>query len=207
MPKPIALLLKSHVDTYTRKDGTVVGAHDDKRRARLEREASRAKINGATNVAYKSGRAEDHQAAASMIEEHMKKHGADTELRGHLEAHQQEGKQAHADTPTKDDAPAVQAYDESRPIYAKPHPSGKHRHGDDVFFPHPDPKKKGKNALGKYMGHSDDGKSVVKHEQGGDKMYAMDHEHVRHARGIPKSASSKDLAPSFGDYLKRGKDA
>lgn len=29
--KKIILLLKSHVDTYTRKDGAVVAAHDDKR--------------------------------------------------------------------------------------------------------------------------------------------------------------------------------
>lgn len=29
--KKIILLLKSHVDTYTKKDGTVVAAHDDNR--------------------------------------------------------------------------------------------------------------------------------------------------------------------------------
>lgn len=29
----VVLFFKSHVDTYTRKDGTVVGAHDDKRTA------------------------------------------------------------------------------------------------------------------------------------------------------------------------------
>lgn len=30
--KPIILFFKSHVDTYTRKDGTVVSAHEDNRR-------------------------------------------------------------------------------------------------------------------------------------------------------------------------------
>lgn len=99
---------------------------------------------------------------------------------------------SHIDTYTRHDGAVVQAHDDSRPIYAKPHPSGKHRHGDDVFFPHPDPKKKGKNALGTYMGHSEDGKSVVRHDQGGGKMYSMDHEHVKHARGIPKQAHRKD---------------
>lgn len=34
MNKPaVILFFKSHVDTYTRKDGTVVQAHDDKRQA------------------------------------------------------------------------------------------------------------------------------------------------------------------------------
>jgi len=31
--KKIVLFIKSHIDTYTRKDGTVVQAHDDKRQA------------------------------------------------------------------------------------------------------------------------------------------------------------------------------
>ena len=31
--KAVVLLFKSHVDTYTRKDGTVVHAHEDKRQA------------------------------------------------------------------------------------------------------------------------------------------------------------------------------
>jgi len=31
--KALALFFKSHIDTFTRKDGSVVGAHDDKRQA------------------------------------------------------------------------------------------------------------------------------------------------------------------------------
>lgn len=114
---------------------------------------------------------------------------------------------SHVQTYTKTDGTLVQEHDDKRPIYARPHPSGKHRHGDNVFFPHPDPKKKGKNALGVYVGHGEDGKSVVRHDQGGGKMYAMDHEHVKPARGIPKPASSRDLSPTFDEYLERGKDA
>ncbi len=34
--KPIALFFKSHVDTYTKKDGTVVQAHDDKRQSKKD---------------------------------------------------------------------------------------------------------------------------------------------------------------------------
>lgn len=114
---------------------------------------------------------------------------------------------AHVGAYTKGDGTLVQAHDDNRPIYARPHPSGKHKHGDQVFFPHPDPKKSGKNALGTYVGHSEDGKSVVRHDQGGGKMYATAHEHVKPARGVPKSASGRDLAPSHADYLERGKDA
>ena len=36
MKKVPALFFKAHVDTYTRKDGTVVQAHDDKRQAHKE---------------------------------------------------------------------------------------------------------------------------------------------------------------------------
>ena len=32
-PEPITLFFKAHIDTYTRKDGSVVQAHDDKRQA------------------------------------------------------------------------------------------------------------------------------------------------------------------------------
>ena len=41
---PVILLFKSHIDTYTRKDGTVVQAHDDKRTKREE--AQRAGNDG-----------------------------------------------------------------------------------------------------------------------------------------------------------------
>lgn len=36
---PVILLFKSHVDTYTRKDGTVVQAHEDKRQAAAEQKS------------------------------------------------------------------------------------------------------------------------------------------------------------------------
>mgnify|MGYP000028188924 CR=1 FL=1 len=41
MTKPaIALFFKSHIDTYTRGDGTVITAHDDKRKAKPKKAAS-----------------------------------------------------------------------------------------------------------------------------------------------------------------------
>src|SRR4051812_39438200 len=110
---------------------------------------------------------------------------------------------SHVDTYTKHNGTVVSAYDDKRPIYAKPHPSGKHRHGDPVFFPHPDPKKNGKNALGAYVGHSEDGKqSVVRHDQGGGQMYAVDHDSVKYARGVPRSPS-KGVGESFEDVKMR----
>lgn len=111
---------------------------------------------------------------------------------------------AHVDTYTRGDGTVVQAHDDSRPVYAKPHPSGKHAHGDQVFFPHPDPKKRGKNALGTYLGHSEDGKSVIRHDQGGGKHYVVEHGDVKPARGVPKPAEKKEMGPSFADYLRSG---
>lgn len=36
MTKPLILFFKSHIDTYTRKNGSVVQAHDDKRQAKTK---------------------------------------------------------------------------------------------------------------------------------------------------------------------------
>ena len=38
--EPVILLFKSHVETYTRKDGTVVRAHDDRRAAAKPKQQS-----------------------------------------------------------------------------------------------------------------------------------------------------------------------
>ena len=49
---PIILFFKSHVETYTRQDGTVVHAHDDKRTKSAEpAKTAEAKIRSAVNAA------------------------------------------------------------------------------------------------------------------------------------------------------------
>lgn len=105
---------------------------------------------------------------------------------------------SHIDTYTKGDGTVVEAHDDSR-VEAIPHPSGKYLPGNQVFFPHPDPKKKGKSAIGRYMGQAN-GKSVIKHEQGGGQMYRVAHEHVKAARGIPKQADKWDDVRNSPEY-------
>lgn len=104
---------------------------------------------------------------------------------------------SHIESYTKKDGAVVNAHDDKR-IAAVPHPSGKHKPGDPVFFPHP--KKPGKNALGKYMGHRN-GKSVVKHEQDGDKEYEVEHDKIAHARGVPKPPDP-EASRRAGDYVR-----
>lgn len=67
---PIALFFKSHIDTFTRKDGTVVQAHEDKRTKREE--AQRASNGG------KDWR--DEENWHTRTQEKMKTHSED-ELR------------------------------------------------------------------------------------------------------------------------------
>lgn len=109
---------------------------------------------------------------------------------------------SHIDTYTRTDGTVVQAHDDKRQaVEAKAHPSGKHQVGDQVFFPHPD--KPGKNALGKYAGHRG-GKSVIKH---GDKEVDVDHDQVKPARGIPKTARAIDTSAAAHEFRSWSKNA
>lgn len=114
---------------------------------------------------------------------------------------------SHVDTYTKTDGAVVRAHDDKRkPIEQVPHPKG-YKPGQHVFFPHPDPKKKGKNGLGVYMGQRG-GKSVVNHVHG-DTEHEVEHEHVKGARGIPKPAdpdATSALHYEFKEHAERDKD-
>jgi hypothetical protein len=46
-------LLKSHIDAYTRKDGAVVGAHDDNRTKKSNGESVRSALSGKVPAGYK----------------------------------------------------------------------------------------------------------------------------------------------------------
>lgn len=49
--KKAVLFFKSHIETYTRRDGTVVTAHDDKRKAKSKAKAPAEKQDYASNLA------------------------------------------------------------------------------------------------------------------------------------------------------------
>jgi hypothetical protein len=86
---------------------------------------------------------------------------------------------------TKKDGTVVAAYNNK--VMANAHPQG-FAPGANVYHPHP--QKPGKLGLGQYAGTTEDGKqSVVKH---GDQHYALDHEDVRAASGVP--GGSKKVA-------------
>lgn len=101
---------------------------------------------------------------------------------------------SHIDTYSRKDGAVVNAHDDKR-LAAVPHPNGKHKPGDHVFFPHP--KKPGNNALGTYKGHRG-GKSVVEHEGA---EHDIDHDQIKHARGIPKPADPK-ASKEAGDHVR-----
>lgn len=109
---------------------------------------------------------------------------------------------SHVDTFTRKDGSVVAAHDDKRPE-AKPHPSGKHQVGSQVFFPHPD--KPGKNALGTYAGHRG-GKSVVKWDQGGGKHVDVDHDDIKAARGVPKKADANATSAANHEFKDWGKN-
>lgn len=109
---------------------------------------------------------------------------------------------SHIDTFTRKDGSVVQAHDDKRQAAEpKPHPNGKHKVGDQVFFPHPD--KPGKNALGKYAGHRG-GKSVIKH---GDKEVDVEHDQVKPARGVPKQADPAATSAAAHEFRQWSKNA
>lgn len=171
--KPIVLLLKSHVDTYTKKNGTVVGAHDDKRQA--------------------GGDWRDHENWHTRTMEKMKTH-SDDELRFiHKDANEA------ADNGEKMGSKKSGQYrDEAH--YASDELGRrqrfKHATGDHVFFPHPE--KPGKNALGRLKGMKD-GKATIDRD---GTEHVVHHADVKAARGIPKSAShpSKSIAMTPEEY-------
>lgn len=178
---PVLLFFKSHIDTYTRKDGTVVQAHDDKRTAAKDwrdeenwhsRMQGKMKTHSEAELRYiiKDAR----EAAKLAYERGNDKKGGQYEDEAHYAAQELHKRgEGVREAKAKYDAEQVQP---------KPHPNGKHKVGDQVFFPHPD--KPGKNALGKYAGHRG-GKSVIKH---GDKEVDVEHDQVKPARGVPKQA-------------------
>lgn len=102
-------------------------------------------------------------------------------------AHERPLVKSHVDQYTRADGTVVQAHDDNR-VTAAPHPSGKHKPGDNVFFPHPE--KAGKKALGAYVGQHN-GQSIVQHPKYGAR--AVPHEHVTGARGVIKGAANASL--------------
>lgn len=156
MKQPV-LFLKSHVKTYTRKDGSVVKEHDDKRAA--------------------SSDWRDHENWHTRTMEKMKGH-TDDELRFiHKDATEA------ADNGEKMGSKKSGQYrDEAH--YASDELGRrqrfKHKPGDRVFFPHPD--KPGKNALGTVKGMKD-GKCTIDRE---GEEHVHHHDDVKAARGIPK---------------------
>lgn len=198
---PIILLFKSHIDTYTRKDGTVVQAHDDKRQAAAKdwrdeenwhsRMQGKMKTHSEAELRYiiKDAR----EAAKLAYERGNDKKGGQYEDEAHYAAQELHKRgEGVREAKAKYDAEQVQP---------KAHPNGKHQVGDSVFFPHPD--KPGKNALGKYAGHRG-GKSVIKH---GDKEIDVDHDQVKPARGIPKKADPIATSAAAHEFRKWSKNA
>lgn len=192
---PVVLFFKSHVDAYTRTDGTVVQAHEDKRQAAPKdwrdeenwhsRMQAKMKTHSEAELRYIH---KDATEAAEIGE----KSGHDPKKTGQYrdEAHYA-AQELHKRSAGVREAKAK--YDAEQ-VQPKAHPSGKHSVGSQVFFPHPD--KPGKNALGKYAGHRG-GKSVIKH---GDKEVDVDHDQVKPARGIPKQASVEDTSAARNEF-------
>lgn len=202
--KKLVLFFKSHIDTYTRKDGSVVHAHDDKRQAAAKDWRDEENWHSRTQGKFKTySEAQLHYVIndAGEAAKHARAMGNDKKA-GQYE---DEVHYAHMELKKRSE-PVKQAkakYDAESSLQPKDHPSGKHQVGSQVFFPHPD--KPGKNALGTYAGHRG-GKSVVKWDQGGGKHVDVDHDQIKAARGVPKKADAGATSASNHEFKDWGKN-
>jgi hypothetical protein len=150
-------LLKSHIDAYTRKDGTVVSAHDDKR---VHHEGDSVKVTGNVNGQGKTGVI--HETApsghfhivkhsdgskASYHESDLSPHDEDDEDdeddrdRDYDEGDDHHVLKAHIEAYTRKDGAVVQAHDDKR--VANNDPKSMHaKHLDSAF------RRSKKSALG-----------------------------------------------------------
>lgn len=156
---PTILFFKSHVDTYTRKDGTVVQAHEDKRQAAAKdwrdeenwhsRMQGKMKTHSEAELRYiiKDAR----EAARLAYERGNDKKGGQYEDEAHYAA-----QELHKRGEGVREAKAK--YDQEKAS------QGGIKPGQEVMFEHPD---KGRKVVGTYVGVRD-GQSVVHHEEDGE---------------------------------------
>ena len=122
-------LLKSHIEAYTRKDGSVVGAHDDKRVSHKEGDA--VKVTGNVNGQGKTGVIQETAPSGHF---HIVKHSDGSKASYHesdLSAHDEdeddrdeddrdeddedhEVLKSHIDAYARKDGAVVQAHDDKR---------------------------------------------------------------------------------------------
>jgi len=166
---PVVLFFKSHVDTYTRKDGSVVHAHDDKR---TKREEAQRASNGGKDWrdeenwhSRMQGKMKTHSEAelryihkdATEAAEIGEKSGHDPKKTGQYrdEAHYA-AQELHKRSAGVREAKAKYDQDKASTGGIKP--------GQSVMFEHPE---RGRKVAGTYVGVRD-GQSVVRHEEDGE---------------------------------------
>lgn len=186
MSRPI-LFLKSHVDGYTRRDGTYVKPHDDKRAAKEQsgdwrdeenwhsRTMARMKTLPPESLRYII---KDATEAAEAAEKMGGSKAGQYRDEAHYAAMELKKRQAAAVSGANPTRPAA---DKLGQVHYLAHPRKGYVPGKYVMVPHPEhPDKK---VLGKYMGQHG-GESVIQHEKLGALLTHNDHVHP--ARGVPK---------------------